>query len=127
MSRCSATASPCRPSWISSKGCCSWWNAGDTKALTDMPGAWSSVQEVVSRVVSASQVGKRMFSFAMVHIIASEVSHAADWDIDGFFKAADHTAVSTVSALKERLVKALLDKVGVELLPLNRMAALGWP
>lgn len=98
-------------------------SVADIKALIDRAGAWSSVHEVLSRVVSASLIGKRMFSFAMVHIIASEVSQTVDSDIAAFFKASDHTTASLVAGLKERLVKAVLAKVGIELLPVKRMVS----
>lgn len=98
-------------------------NIADMKTLVERHGPWTSVRDALNRVVGSSEVGKRMFSFAMVHIIAHETSATIDEEVRQHFAATPNSTVENIAALKQKVVGLVNGKVGVDLLPSKRMVS----
>ena len=96
-------------------------NLSDVECLLDRKGPWSGVREALARVVAASLIGKRMFSFAMVHIIAFEVSEAIDAGVQRAFSGSSPCTVQRIGSLKQGLLAKVQKKVGIDLLPQRRL------
>jgi hypothetical protein len=91
----------------------------DFACLVDRARPWASVREPLTRVVSCSEIGKRMFSFAMAHIIALEVSNFTDKEILGLMDG--DLLPKVVVAFKQKTVVATLAMPGFDVLPQRRL------
>lgn len=87
---------------------------GDVMLLLNRKGPWPGVRDVLGRVVSSSSIGRRMFSFAMVHIIAFEVSEAIEAQVTNALN--QKCTAETINHVKQEAVSQMNSMVGIDLL-----------
>lgn len=101
-------------------------NVEDIQSMLNRHGPWSSVHDVLNRVVASSAIGKRMFSFAMVHIIAHDVSQTIADGVSAYFKQVPKPTATSIAELKRRLVETVNNKTGIDVLPARRAVLMSY-
>lgn len=96
----------------------------DVMLLLNRKGPWSGVRDALGRVVGASLIGKRMFSFAMVHIIAFEVSEVIEKQVAEAL--GQKCTAESIKLVKQKTVAFVNGMIGIELLPDKRLVSMSY-
>lgn len=97
---------------------------GDVMLLLNRKGPWSGVRDVLGRVVSSSSIGRRMFSFAMVRIIAFGVSVAIEAQVTNALN--QKCTVETINHVKLDTFSRINSMVGIGLLLEKRLVHMNY-